>query len=105
MFQQPDDAIRRREERFAREHQLEIARQSGLATNGSTTQWQPNSLARRLGAGVHHKKPWAVSEPVPVHDPVSHKSFRDDKPGTTLGVGPVVGARIRPSRIQSSSLF
>ena len=81
VFQQPDDAIRRREERFAREHQLEIARQNGLATNGSATQWHPNSLARRLGAGVHSKKPWAVSEPVPVHDPVSHGSFHDDKPG------------------------
>jgi hypothetical protein len=67
--QQRDDAIRRREERFAREHQIESARQNGLATNGSATQWQPNSLARRLGAGVHHKKPWAVSEPEPVHDP------------------------------------
>ena len=71
MFQQQDDAVRRREERFAREHQIEMARQNGIATNGSATQWQPNSLARRLGAGVYHKRPWVVSEPVPLHDPVS----------------------------------
>ena len=68
MFQQQDDAIRRREERFAREHQIE---KNGIVTNGSATQWQLNSLARRLGAGVHNKRPWVVAEPEPVHDPVS----------------------------------
>jgi len=86
--QQQGDAVRRREERFAREHQLEIARQSGFATNGSATQWQPNSLARRLGAGVQQKKPWAVSEPEPVHDPVSLWFLRYSKLAATLRVGP-----------------
>lgn len=89
MFQQ-QDAIRRREERFAREHQIEITRQNGLATNDSATQWPPNSLVRRLGAGAHHKKPWAVSEPAPVHDPVSHGFSVIPNPGTTLRVSPEV---------------
>jgi hypothetical protein len=105
VFQQQGDALRRREERFAREHQIEIARQNGLATNGSATQWQTNSLARRLGAGAHHKKPWAMSEPEPVHDPVSLGFSVITSPRTTPRVGPEVGARIRPSPIQSSSLF